>query len=207
LPAEPPDYGWSALYPESTLEVTGTGLPNQVPDGAVRANLSLMSDFLGALPFGIQVTSGYRSAPVNSAVGGSSTSQHRNGLAADIKALAGASNKDLATYFWFYRDSPGLAALDQVIWYTGKGHAHIGICPPGGSGCVAGAPRREFRVNDQGSYRAWSPSSGDLNTLGARLLIAAGPPRGKNWVLWVGFGLLGVSLAVAGAAWWWERSR
>lgn len=45
--------------------------------------------------FPVWVSSGYRSAAVNKAVGGSATSQHCRGQAADIKACKGHTNKEL----------------------------------------------------------------------------------------------------------------
>ena len=46
---------------------------------------------------GIKVNSGYRSPDVNAAVGGSRTSDHCKGQAADIE-IPGVANKDLAIY-------------------------------------------------------------------------------------------------------------
>ena len=46
---------------------------------------------------GIKVNSGYRSPDVNAAVGGSRTSDHCKGMAADIE-IAGLPNKDSAIY-------------------------------------------------------------------------------------------------------------
>jgi len=46
---------------------------------------------------GIKVNSGYRSPDVNAAVGGSRTSDHCKGMAADIE-IAGVPNRDLALY-------------------------------------------------------------------------------------------------------------
>ena len=46
---------------------------------------------------GIKVNSGYRSPDVNAAVGGSRTSDHCKGQAADIE-IPGVANKDLALY-------------------------------------------------------------------------------------------------------------
>jgi hypothetical protein len=46
---------------------------------------------------GIKVNSGYRSPDVNAAVGGSRTSDHCKGQAADIE-IAGVANADLAQY-------------------------------------------------------------------------------------------------------------
>lgn len=46
---------------------------------------------------GIKVNSGYRSPDVNAAVGGSRTSDHCKGMAADIE-IPGVANRDLALY-------------------------------------------------------------------------------------------------------------
>jgi zinc D-Ala-D-Ala carboxypeptidase len=46
---------------------------------------------------GVKVNSGYRSPDVNAAVGGSRTSDHCNGMAADIE-IAGVANAALAEY-------------------------------------------------------------------------------------------------------------
>jgi hypothetical protein len=176
------NYGWSVTYPMATLTTTSQRLPNQPTSEAHTKNLGLLSDFLAKLPFFVKVNSGYRSPAVNDAVGGTATSQHPNGLAADIQVsaikgqpwAAGVTNKDLATYFWYYRDK--LPELDQVIWYTTKSHTHIGICPPGATGCPPKAPRGEFLIS--GVKEPWSPSSADMSTTGAKLLIAMGPPGG-----------------------------
>lgn len=55
--------------------------------------LQPIRDTLGA----IHVSSGYRSSELNSAVGGSKTSDHCLGMAADIE-IPGMSNYDLASY-------------------------------------------------------------------------------------------------------------
>lgn len=62
----------------------------------------------------ILVNSGYRSRELNSAVNGSSRSQHLTGNAADIESLAGVSNYDLACWI---RDN---CEFDQLIleYYT-----------------------------------------------------------------------------------------
>lgn len=178
------NYGWSISYPMASLTTTSQRLPNQPTSDAHIKNLGRVSDFLAKLPFFVKVNSGYRSPAVNAAVGGSATGQHPNGLAADIEVsalkgqpwAAGVNNKDLATYFWYYRDK--LPELDQVIWYTAKSHVHVGICPSGATGCPPNAPDGEFLVNQSGSYSSWAPSTADMSTTGAKLLIAMGPPGG-----------------------------
>lgn len=71
---------------------------------------------------GIRVTSGYRSAAVNAAVGGSKTSAHRKGMAADIQPWKNTKKNmlELATLCrkWvLFLSSP----VDQVIIYTPDG--------------------------------------------------------------------------------------
>ena len=75
------------------------GLDN-TPDQEAVANLQNLVDYLldplrEMYGKPITVTSGYRSPKVNSAVGGSSTSEHRYGMAADISLPSKAENKKL----------------------------------------------------------------------------------------------------------------
>lgn len=72
-------------------------------------------------PFPV-VTSGHRTAALNAAIGGSSTSQHRTGRAADViwRDPAGA------VALWPVVQARGeLAPWDQVILYVHKGHVHV----------------------------------------------------------------------------------
>lgn len=71
---------------------------------------------------GIRVTSGYRSVAVNKAVGGSRTSAHRKGLAADIQPWKNtkANMKELANICRKMATSLS-TAVDQVIIYTVDG--------------------------------------------------------------------------------------
>jgi uncharacterized protein YcbK (DUF882 family) len=73
---------------------------NNSPNAKVIANLTKLIDkILDPLraKYGkpLQVTSGYRCAELNKAIGGSKTSQHMEGLAADITADSIAENKVL----------------------------------------------------------------------------------------------------------------
>tara|TARA_Y100000310_G_scaffold287189_1_gene311919 strand:+ start:839 stop:1519 length:681 start_codon:yes stop_codon:yes gene_type:complete len=165
------DYGWSSSYPLSKLTVSATasrkGLSNQPTSSAHKANLSRLSDFLGDLPFKLTVTSAYRSPEVNAAVGGSSSSQHPNGLAVDFVPEGGVSNKDVAA--WFYENRARFPELDQVIWYTDTTHIHIGICPSGASNCPRWEARGEFlqATKEGGVYIPWAPTAAETAKMAA----------------------------------------
>lgn len=68
------------------------GIDN-IPDGATIANIKklcekVLQPIRDKYGYPIQVTSGYRSPKLNTAVGGSKTSQHLTGAAADITCTA-----------------------------------------------------------------------------------------------------------------------
>jgi hypothetical protein len=67
-------------------------------------------DICGANP--VQITSGYRSPAVNSATGGSSTSAHMSGLAADFIIPAFGTPLDVCHALEIYLDVLG---IDQLI--------------------------------------------------------------------------------------------
>ena len=182
-------YGWASGFPLSTLTVTSQRASNAPATNRHANNLSLLSDFLGKLPFKLRVNSGYRSPEVNALVGGSTSSQHMNGLATDISPI-GLSNEQLATWLYNYKDA--FPELDQVIWYTDTSHVHIGICPPGGVGC---SRRGEFLQADKegGYYRPWAPTSLELAKQAA--LFAAHRPLGFAAGIvgiWVGTSVVGL---------------
>jgi uncharacterized protein YcbK (DUF882 family) len=93
----------------------------------------------------VRVTSGYRSPEVNAAVGGSKTSRHMRGLAADIK-VKGMESTALAERIDELR-SAGVLDYDQVIAYAASrgGHVHVGLAPGGVT------PRRQM---------LWAPKGG-----------------------------------------------
>jgi zinc D-Ala-D-Ala carboxypeptidase len=94
------------------LCVTKTGIHNE-PNAEQKEALSLLAvnilqparDAIGA----ITVTSGFRNARVNAAIGGSRTSQHIKGEAADLQC------KDNAALFKFIKT----LEFDQLIWEFG----------------------------------------------------------------------------------------
>jgi hypothetical protein len=97
----------------SEFTETSTGLPNK-PNQEAITNLKYLAQYVlqpARDKFGpIEVTSGYRSEKVNAAVGGSATSDHLKGKAADIK------HKDLASVFAFIRKQ---THFKQLIWEFG----------------------------------------------------------------------------------------
>lgn len=80
----------TANFRLAELTATSTGFPN-VPDATEIASLQalavhVLQPLRDAIGRPVVVNSGFRSDRVNRAVGGSSTSQHRLGQAADIRA-------------------------------------------------------------------------------------------------------------------------
>lgn len=88
----------------------------------------------GQKGIGIIVTSGYRAPAVNTAVGGSKTSAHRYGYAADIHCplYEGGSVKKLCIFIEDYLKK-NKVAFDQLIYEFGNdnvptaGWVHIGV--------------------------------------------------------------------------------
>lgn len=124
---------------------TGTKLPNDPPAAAVQALQALVTTVLDPLRDGVgkavNVTSGYRSAEVNAAVGGADSSQHSKGEAADVR-VDGYTPDQLANTI----DRLGLP-YDQLIVYGWSGHVHV-------SHKLNGAQRRErlFQAVKGGPY-------------------------------------------------------
>lgn len=109
------------------LQRTSTGLNNGAPPRAMTCLQILVQHALDPLRLhlgrAVKVNSGYRSEAVNQAVGGSKTSRHKTGEAADI-VCPGLTSTELVAAI--------LAAgidFDQVIAYAPArgGHLHIGL--------------------------------------------------------------------------------
>ena len=95
------------------LTDTDTGLPNNPSQGEINNLKLLVQKVLQPVrdKFGvITVTSGFRSPEVNSAVGGSATSDHVHGRAADIQC------DDMASVFNYIRK---YLPFKQLIWEFG----------------------------------------------------------------------------------------
>lgn len=132
------------------FERTSTGLPNVAPPEAVTCMKALVGLTLDPLRLAlgrpVKVNSGFRSLAVNNAVGGSPTSQHKVGKAADIE-VDGLSAEELARRLVALR-----LPFDQLIWYTPArgGHLHVSLN-------VGGKQRGKMLQAFVGGYRRWSP--------------------------------------------------
>jgi len=125
------------------LTTTSTGLPND-PVLEERVNIKILCStaldpLRRHLGRPVRVTSGFRSEAVNTAVGGSKTSAHRKGLAADVKV----SGLDAHALMRAVIDSD--IPFDQAIAYATSrgGHLHLGL--------TTGRNRRQT---------LWAPKSG-----------------------------------------------
>ena len=116
----------------SELLTTGTGLPN-VPTWEQAENLRKLGNMLDRIRqrFGgpIAVNSAFRSENVNRSVGGSNTSAHLKGLAADIRPASGkqedfAKLRTAIENLWASASSKPVAGVispDQFIIYRKDG--------------------------------------------------------------------------------------
>lgn len=124
------------------------GLPNDPPDNFIE-RLRQVADFLELIRrrFGaLHVNSGYRSPAVNEAIGGSPTSAHVQGWAADIVPLiAGVTLKQIMD--WVIAEK---LPYDQII-FEGT-WVHISPFSP------AGAVRREALMMFGGKYPPYDPA-------------------------------------------------
>lgn len=116
---------------ELTSSVTGTrlGIDNTPPVWAIE-NLRYLARVLETIRrhFGrpVRVSSGYRCPDLNLAVGGSPTSAHRYGLAADFR-VDGVPVIEVCRWI-----ETSLIGFDQVIYEFGEsGWCHLGLCEEG----------------------------------------------------------------------------
>jgi hypothetical protein len=133
---------------------TGSGLKN-VPDSFQKNNIrvlvqTVLDPLRAHLDRPVRVTSGFRCKAVNTRIGGSKTSQHMRGEAADIK-VRGLDAKNLIEAI-LLADVP----FDQVIGYAPSrgGHVHISV--------RVGAPTKNRRqilwAPAGGGYRSYQPA-------------------------------------------------
>lgn len=97
----------------------------------------------------ITISSGYRSPKLNSAIGGSTTSQHCKGEAMDIDSQEAGMNKK---YFDFIRKN---LDFDQLIWEFGNESnpdwVHVSYKSKGNRKQIL----RAFKKNGVTKYEAW----------------------------------------------------
>lgn len=128
------------------LTRTSTGLPNDPTPEALNNLRRLVELVLQPLRenFGpVIVSSAYRGALVNAAVGGVAGSAHTEGRSADI-FVDGVTNDELAEYLHGRTDLP----LEEVIVEEHTGHLHVVV----DKGPAPGA--REFLVTEDGETYA-----------------------------------------------------
>lgn len=99
---------------------TDTGLPNGPTEWQQVVNLQRLAFFLDRLReymgSAVIVTSGFRSPEVNARVGGSKTSAHLQGLAADIVPKS-RTQEDFKRMLAYLEPLAELKAVDQLILY------------------------------------------------------------------------------------------
>lgn len=118
------------LAPNFTARELGADKPEA--DATIVANLRRVAswlqvarDILGAP---LRVTRGFSTAVENAEVGGSPTSDHPNGLAADVVAV-GLTPFDVYQRLTEAVKAQKLPAFDQLIYYAGDDHIHVGLGP------------------------------------------------------------------------------
>lgn len=125
-----------ALSPHFTLAeltTTSTGLPNRPGDAALgrlrRLCTELLEPVRSIVGVPLRVNSGYRSAAVNARIGGSRTSAHLTGSAADVVPIGLDGEEAMRRIVEAHRAGL-LPALDQAIIYAG-GMIHLGAARDG----------------------------------------------------------------------------
>lgn len=114
------------LAPHFTAGELGvTDAPDQVVANA-RTLAAWLENTRAIFGAPIRITSGYRTLAHNAEVGGSATSDHVNGLAADFTV-------DGLTPFQVYgklvaaQKAAQLAPFDQIVFYVADNHVHVGL--------------------------------------------------------------------------------
>lgn len=109
---------------------TDTGFVNDDIDSSIYSNLCLLCHlvlepmrlYIGDIP--LSVTSGYRSAAVNAAVGGVPNSYHRFGLAVDVSAAVGVD--DMIEFLYIQKDNLYARGLDlRFVHYVDRYFIHV----------------------------------------------------------------------------------
>ena len=132
------------------LQVTSKPFPNAAGPEERRKLERLCRGFLEPIRarFGpLRITSGFRSARVNEAIGGAKNSAHRSGLAADFQAMSGATPAEIVRWL---SDSPLEfdKAIDELN-AAGAAWVHLGLVTPIRPG---GKPRRQALVMRRNTY-------------------------------------------------------
>ena len=143
-------YRASRHFTFAELSRTSTGLPNDPPPEAKAWLEATAQEVLEPIRqrFGvIQITSGYRSQEVNTRIGGSPTSQHMLGQAADIVSPT-ATPYEIVN--WIYTTS--LPVRQVILYPPSEGNfVHVAIDP--------NRPAKRQFLQKNGAFAEWRPSS------------------------------------------------
>lgn|SRR5574344_320874 len=113
------DFTLEELYASDTANRKGiNNYPPESMMGCIKELAELLQKIRDKYGFPIHVNSGYRCLALNNAVGGSKTSQHVVGQAADIVATGGRTNACLFSVIKSMIDS-GEIRVGQLIWEYG----------------------------------------------------------------------------------------
>lgn len=113
------DFTLEELYTSDTANRKGiNNYPPESMMGYIKELAELLQKIRDKYGFPIHVNSGYRCLALNNAVGGSKTSQHAVGQAADIVATGGRTNACLFSVIKSMIDS-GEIRVGQLIWEYG----------------------------------------------------------------------------------------
>ena len=131
------------------LSTTGTGLPNDPPPDAEARLVALCAAVLDPLrehlgrP--VTISSGYRSLAVNTKIGGSKTSQHMVGEAADL-SVAGLSIEEVGRAI-----IASAVTWDQLIVERSGASEWVHVS------YKIGTNRRQTLRYQNGAYTKWTP--------------------------------------------------
>jgi len=115
-------FSWKeALHSDTAKRLNLTNEPDCKQKAAILKCAQGMEQVRALLCVPIDVTSWFRSAPVNEAVGGTSTSDHMTGHAVDFRARG--LNARQAALDIIASD----IRFDQLIWYPHQSRLHLGF--------------------------------------------------------------------------------
>lgn len=112
------EFATSASYPHLARPV-----PVEYQSAALLLATLALQPARDALKMPLRILSGYRSEELNLMVGGSETSQHRFGQAADVTCA-----NPRALFEWLCRTKP--AGIGQVIFYPEQRFVHVALLSP-----------------------------------------------------------------------------
>lgn len=142
------------------LTTTRTALPN-VPTVEHRAALvalcvQVLEPLRGLLAVPLHVTSGYRSAEVNAAIGGARGSQHMLGEAADVVPVGYPGGVEAAMARIAEEVRAGRLVVDQAIVYPLGGFVHVSYSQRRAN--RGELLRSAARGGSGGPYSPWRPA-------------------------------------------------